>query len=182
MELLYLFLIALINSVDNIGIGIAYSIAGIKIELSKNILIGFMAFVISVISSFSGNFVASFISEKLASVISLLLMGGMGLRMIYEVVFHKAEEEISSIKVMKYREALIIGTVLALDDIPSSVSSGLMGHSILMISLPYFIISLSIFFLANYGSKYFIKLKIGKKANIAAGILMILIGLSQLLE
>ena len=39
MQLLYLFLIALLNSIDNIGIGAAYSIAGVKVRLLKNILI-----------------------------------------------------------------------------------------------------------------------------------------------
>jgi len=182
MELIYLFFIALINSVDYIGIGIAYSIAGVRVQIGKNFLIAFMAFIISLISSFSGNFIAHYISHELASIISLLLMGGMGLKMIYEACFQGHEDEFSKIRLLKYKEALAVGTVLALDDIPSSVGSGLVGHDIFMIAIPYFIISIAIFLLGNYGSSFFAKLKIGKKANIAAGILMILIGIFQVLE
>jgi putative Mn2+ efflux pump MntP len=182
MELIYLFFIAFINSVDNIGIGIAYSIAGVKVQIGKNLLIAFMAFVISLISSFSGNFIAHHISDEQASIISLLLMGGMGIKMIYEAVFDKDGDMADKVRILKYKEAFAIGTVLALDDIPSSVGSGLVGHDIFMISIPYFIISVAIFLLGNYGSRFFTKLKIGKKANIAAGILMILIGISQVLE
>ncbi|NOW92746.1 hypothetical protein CCS79_06740 [Clostridium diolis] len=51
MQLLYLFLIAILNSIDNLGVGIAYGIAGIKVKFSKNLLIAFLAFAVSFIAS-----------------------------------------------------------------------------------------------------------------------------------
>jgi putative Mn2+ efflux pump MntP len=183
MSIIYLFFIAFINSIDNIGIGVAYSIAGVRVQLKKNLLISFMAFAVSYVSSFSGHFISNYISEDLASVISMLLMGFMGFRMVYEAFKGEdKDEDLEKIKTLGYKEALSIGTVLALDDVASSVGSGLVGYGPFMISMPYFVISFIIFFLGNYGTSFFKKLKIGKKANIAAGIIMILLGLAQLLE
>ena len=47
MHLLYLFLIAILNTIDNLGVGIA----GIKVKFSKNLLIAFLAFAVSFIAS-----------------------------------------------------------------------------------------------------------------------------------
>jgi hypothetical protein len=37
MQLLYLFTIAFLNSIDNIGVGVIYSVGGIKVKLFKNL-------------------------------------------------------------------------------------------------------------------------------------------------
>lgn len=181
MKLIYLFFIAFINSIDNIGIGIAYSIAGVRVQLSKNMLISFLAFAVSFVSSLTGVIVSKYIGDDTAAIISMFLLSGMGIRMIYEA-FHESEDEgkINSIKVIGYKEAFLVGIVLALDDVPSSISSGLVGYDAFMVSMPYFVISFLIFFLGNYGIKFFTKLKIGKKANIIAGSLMIIMGISQI--
>lgn len=182
MQLIYLFFIAFINSVDNIGVGVAYSIAGTKVPFRKNLLISLMAFGVSYVSSLSGHFISLHINEELASILGMLLMVFMGIKIIYEAVTEsKEKEEITKGKMISYKEALSVGIALAIDDVGSSVSSGLIGHSAFMISMPYFVISVLIFFSGNLGTEFFKKLKIGIKANIISGILMILIGLSDII-
>lgn len=182
MQLIYLFVISFLNSIDNIGVGVAYSVAGIKVKLSKNILMAFLAFIVSFLASFSGQFISYFLSDNECSIISMLLLVLMGTRMIYTSFSKKKNSDLNKIKELNYKEALSVGTALALDDVGSSVSSGLIGFSPFMISFPYFIISLAIFFSGNYALNFITKLNLGNKPTIVAGLLMILIGISQFFE
>lgn len=182
MQFLYLFIIAILNSIDNIGVGVAYSVAGVKVKLSKNILIAFLAFIVSFIASLSGQFISNYLSDTECSLISMLLLVLMGINMIFSSFYKKENKELNVVKELGYKEAFSIGIALALDDISSSVSSALLGYSAFMVSLPYFIISLAIFFSGNYALKFISKLNIGNKPTILAGILMIIIGLSQFFD
>lgn len=182
MQLIYLFIIAILNSIDNLGVGAAYSVAGVKVKLSKNILIAFLAFIVSFIASLSGQLLSYFLSDSECSIVSMLLLVLMGSNMIYTSLFKKRDNDLNKIKELGYKEAFSVGIALALDDISSSVSSALLGYNAFMISFPYFIISLIIFFSGNYALKYISKLNLGNKPTIAAGILMIIIGLSQFFD
>lgn len=182
MQLLYLFLIPLLNSIDNIGIGAAYSIAGVKVRLLKNILIAFIAFIVSFLSAIFGQLISYYLNDTECTIISMLLLILMGANMIYTSFSKKKCNELNDIIELDFKEAFSIGIALALDDISSSVSSSLLGFSAFMTSFPYFIISLVIFFSANYASRFISKFNFGKKATLVAGILMILIGISQFFE
>lgn len=180
MQLVYLFTIAFLNSIDNIGVGVVYSVAGVKVKLFKNILLALLAFSVSFIASLSGHFVSHFLSEGACSIISMLLLVLMGSKMIYSCFSKRRSFEFKREKELEYKEAFSVGAALAFDDIGSSVSSALIGYSPFMISFPFFIISLAIFFFGNYALKYTTKYNLGDKPTIAAGILMILLGLSQI--
>lgn len=181
LHILYLFFIAMLNSVDNAGIGIAYSVSGKKVPIFKNILISIMAFAVSFVSALSGDIISGFLSQQMCTVISMSLLIFMGSRMIYQA-FRKKDEDLDKYNIISNKEAIAVGTVLALDDVGSSVSSGLIGYGAFMVSLPFFVISFIIFSLANYGGKFVRRLNIGKKATVVSGILMILMAVFQLFD
>ena len=180
MQLIYLFTIAFLNSIDNIGVGVVYSVAGIKVKLFSNILLASLAFGVSFIAALSGRLLSNFISEQACSIISMLLLVFMGANMVLSAFYKKGNIDIHKVKELKYKEALYAGVALAFDDIGSSVSSALIGYSPFMISLPFFIISLAIFFFGNYTLKYTTKFNLGNKPTIVAGVMMILLGVSQI--
>lgn len=180
MHLIYLFVIAFVNSIDNIGIGVAYSVGRIKIGFYKNIIISSIAFIVSYIAAISGNVVSNFLSDNVCTMLSVIILVVMGSKMIIKSIIEKNNDDEYKVKNIKYTEVISIGLVLALDDVGSSVSSGLSGYSPFAISLPYFIISIMIFMLSDYGTRFFGKLKIGKKATIISGVVMILMGLLEL--
>lgn len=182
MQIIYLFIIAILNSIDNIGVGVAYSIAGIKVKFSKNILIAFIAFIVSYISALFGQVISYFLSDTQSAFISMLLLVLMGIRIIYASFSKNKNNDLNKVKELSFKEALSIGIALAIDDVSSSVSSALIGYSAFMTSFPYFIISLAIFFSSNYTAKFITKFNLGNKPTIVAGILMILIGIFQFFE
>ena len=180
MQLIYLFTIAFLNSIDNIGVGVVYSVAGIKVKLFKNLLLAALAFIVSFIASLSGQLVSHFLNESACSIISMLLLVLVGAKMIYSCVLKKRSIDLNKEKELKYKEAFSVGAALAFDDIGSSVSSALIGYSPFMISFPFFIISLAIFFTGNYALKYTTKYNLGDKPTIVAGVIMVLLGISQI--
>jgi putative Mn2+ efflux pump MntP len=182
VSIIYLFFIAILNSIDNMGVGVAYSIAGKKVPIFKNILISLMAFAVSFVSSLSGGIISHFLNERICTIISMLLLVSMGLRMIYQSFSEKDDNDLEKYNVISNKEAITVGIILALDDVGSSVSSGLIGYGPFMVSMPYFVISFIIFSLANYGAGFVSKLNIGKKATIVSGILMILMGALQFFD
>jgi putative Mn2+ efflux pump MntP len=185
-DVIYLTVIAFLNSIDNLGIAVAYSISGKKIPLIKNLLISLAAFLVSYLSGLSGEFISKFLTEETSAVIAFGILVLMGANMIYHA-FKKdheteASEEAAKLNVVSNKEAIIVGTILALDDVGSSVSSGLIGHGPFMIAFPFFILSFIMFFLANYGARYTSKWKIGKKATAISGTIMILLGILRLFD
>lgn len=182
MQIIYLFIIAILNSIDNIGVGVAYSIAGIKVKLSKNLLIAFLAFIVSYISALFGQLISYFLSDTQSAFISMLLLVLMGIRIIYTSFSKKNHNDLNNVKDLSFKEALSVGIALAIDDVSSSVSSALIGYGAFMTSFPYFIISLVIFFSSNYTGRFFTKFNFGNKPTIVAGILMILIGIFEFFE
>lgn len=73
---------AIFNSIINIGVGVAYSIAGVKVKLSKNILIAFIAFIVSLAALF-GQRISHYLNDTECINISMLLLILMGTNMIY---------------------------------------------------------------------------------------------------
>ena len=180
--ILYLLFIALINSFDNIGIRVAYSIGGVKVQFFKNILISLMAFAVSFTASLSGHIISDFLSEEISSILSMLLLLFTGLKIAAEP-FMKKEKEFVNIKFLSYKESVSIGIALALDDIGGSIGVGLVGYSPLAVGLAFFTVSFLIFLTGNYMIKILEKLKVNHKiATVMAGLVMIVIGISQVIE
>lgn len=179
---IFLLFIAFINSFDNVGIRIAYSIGGIQVQLKKNLLISFMAFAVSFVASLSGNFISNLLNDDIASILSMILISGTGIKIMLEP-FIKKKNEIEEIKNLSYKESISIGTALALDDIGGSVGIGLVGYHPVAVGLAFFVVSFLIFISGNYAISLLSKLKVDKRiATVLAGILMIIMGITQIIE
>jgi len=179
--ILYLLFIALINSFDNIGIRVAYSLGGIKVQFLKNIVISLMAFTVSLIASFSGNVVSGFLDDKLSSFLSMLLLLFTGIRIIIQT-FRKEQKDAVNIKTLGYKESISIGIALALDDIGGAVGVGLAGYNAFAVASAFFTVSFLIFLTGNYLIRILRKLRISYKlTTVLAGLLMIVIGISQVI-
>lgn len=179
MKFIFLMFVAVINSFDNMGVRVAYSIGGIRINLFKNILISFMAFAVAFMGSFSASILSRLISEHLASIISMSLFIIMGINLLYNG-YRKKREQDEEVYEFSYKEAISIGTALAVDDIGGAVGVGLVGHNPVTVGTAFFIVSFIIFLAGNYGIKLFSKLKIAGYGYYIAGSLMMLLGILQL--
>jgi putative Mn2+ efflux pump MntP len=190
-QIIFLLVVATVNSIDNMGVRIAYSVGGIKVLTLKNILISFMAFAVSFLSALSGDIISHFLDKDICSILSMLLLSFMGLKLILQPYSKKRKDAKSEReyavgsedgKALSYKEAISIGIALAVDDIGGSVSVGLVGYNPFMVGLAFFIVSYLIFFGGNYLIKYLSKLTMGNKTTIVSGLILIVLGISQVIE
>lgn len=201
MHFFYTILIALANNLDNISVRIAYSVSGIKISAVKNLWISAITFLIATLAALAGSRISSFFDSRISSVISMLLLAGIGVWIIKEQLVKeedsgngkqtKSKKNLLGIlrrpesadadgsKEIDFKEATMLGIALSLDNIGGGFSAGMMGLNMFYMGLMSALVSFLALWTGNYISVLLNKYGLSKKAAVASGIALILIGLKQ---
>lgn len=203
MHLLYVFLIALANNIDNIGVRITYSIRGIKIDTLKNLWISIITFFISLLSAFSGTFVLSILNKRVCSILSMILLTTMGLWIILEpflkgkglfhdenanknkvlicnILSNPESADIDNSKDINFKEATFLGIALSINNIGGSLSAGIIGLNSYFIGLFSAVVSFVALWSGNYLTVFLNRYNIGNQAVMLSGIILIIIGIKQI--
>jgi putative sporulation protein YtaF len=197
--LLYSVLIALANNVDNIGVRIAYCIRGIKLGISQNLWIAVITFIISTLAAELGAVVSGAIGENVCKIVSFALLVCIGLwfaaepylkkrkklnekpvNSIIEVLKNPEESDLDNSKSIDFKEATLLGLSLSINNVGGSLSGGMIGLNGILIGILSAVVSFIALFAGNYLTGYFVRLKLGDKAAIISGVILILIGIKQL--
>jgi putative sporulation protein YtaF len=204
-NLLYTFLIALTNNLDNIGVRIAYSIQGIRIDALINVWISVITFVISFFAAYSGTIISEFLSKQLSSVIAMLLLTAIGLWMILEpyirrknhcaiesdqgnkisifhVLLNPENADTDKSKHIDFKEATLLGIALSINNVGGGISAGMIGLNSFWVGLLSAVLSFLALWVGNYLAEVFIKWNVTHKATVVAGFLLIAIGIEQIMK
>lgn len=202
---LFTFFIAFTNNLDNIGVRIAYSIRGITITPLINGWISVITFVISFFSAFFGTILSEFLGKQACSIIAMLLLTAIGLWMIFEpyirrndysiiesdqgmkksifhVLLNPIHADMDNSKHIDFKEATLLGFGLSINNVGGAVSAGMIGLNSFWVGLLSAVLSFLALWAGNYIAAVFIKWKITHKATVAAGILLIAIGIEQIIK
>jgi putative sporulation protein YtaF len=196
--ILFTVLIALTNSIDNLGAWIAFSLKGIKVANLINLWISFLTFVISTAAAYAGSLLPGAIDGRACAWISMALFVSMGAWFIAEPVIKRRkrrregrglinilenpeEADINRSKDIDIREATLLGIALSINNMGGSFSAGVIGLN------PWLIGGLSA--AANFGalwvgrrvSAFFQRFRLGDAACLISGAILILIGIRQIL-
>lgn len=199
MNLIYTFLIALANNIDNIGVRLAYSIKGIKISTKNNLWISIITFFISTLSAFSGAFFSSILGRKFTSYISMTILFIIGILLIIDAFKEKEKNttikdrdnliniinnpemaDLDDSKEIDFKEATILAVALSINNIGGGLSAGMIGLNVIFVGLLSAGLSFIALWAGNFMTKLFRKLNIGNKANLIAGLLLIILGIKQI--
>lgn len=201
---LYIMAIALANNVDNIGVRIAYSIRGIKISAPINCWISVITFIISFFAAFSGMTISGVMSKRSASIVAMLLLSAIGLWMIIEpqikrrsrpaaespqedgksicrVLVKPEDADVDNSKHIDFKEATVLGIALSINNVGGGLSAGIIGLDPFWIGLLSAFLSFVALWAGNYIAEFFIKWNMSEKATVAAGIILIAIGIGQVI-
>jgi putative sporulation protein YtaF len=202
LHFLHLFIIALTNNLDNIGVRIAYTIRGIKITNVINIWISVITFVISYFAAFSGTLLSGYLGKHLSSLLTMILLSGIGSYMIYRqylkrmcqgefgqdrkngichILLKPEDADVDHSKHIDFKEATLLGIALSINNVGGGVSAGMIGLNPFWVGLLSAVLSFLILWAGNYMAEFFIKWNLSNKATIAAGILLIAIGIEQVI-
>jgi len=203
-HLFYILVISLANNLDNIGVRIAYSIRGIKISVPINVWISVITFIISGFAAYSGALITGVLSKQLASVVSMVLLSGIGLWIMIEpymktnhddldenqqeaktnfwhVFTNPSKADRDNSKHIDFKEATVLGVALSINNIGGGLGAGMIGLNSFWVGFFSALISFIALWAGNYITDYFTKWNIGNKATVVAGIALILIGIEQIL-
>ena len=202
MHFLYTILIALANNLDNISVRIAYSVCGIKISTIKNLWIAVITFFIATLAALAGSRISLFFDAGISSVISMLLLAGIGIWIIKEQFIKQKDNEndkpaknakqllnilrkpesadADGSKEIDFKEATILGMALSLDNIGGGFSAGMMGLNMFYMGLMSALVSFLALWTGNYISLFLNRYGLGRKAAVISGIALILLGLKQI--
>ena len=106
----------------------------------------------------------------------------IGVKMLYECIFKKGEDTVESESALDIKELFVLAVATSIDALAVGVTFALLpdvniGTSVLFIGLTTFLLSgIGVFIGNRFGSRF------EKKAEIAGGVILILIGLKILLE
>lgn len=201
-SILYAFLIALTNNVDNIGARIAYSIQGTRISTPINLWISVITFVISFFAAFSGAIISGSLGKRFSSILAMVFLVAIGSWMILEqylktrrsgnphrenpknirdVLLNPEDADLDNSKHIDFKEATILGIALSINNVGGGLSAGMIGLNSLLVGFLSAVLSFVALWAGNYVAEFFIRRNISNKAAVAGGILLIAIGVEQLL-
>lgn len=195
MNFIYTALIALANNVDNISVRLAYSIRGINISNTKNFYISIITFIISSFSAFSGKLFSSIMSKTVSSYISMMLFVCIGIFIITEPLMKKKSNNSTIINILKdpqtadmdnsknidFKEATFLGIALSINNVGGCISAGMIGLNTFFIGLLSAVVSFICLWAGNYVTKFLSNKISTKNASMIAGIVLIIIGLTQVI-
>jgi putative sporulation protein YtaF len=201
LHFLHVFIIALTNNLDNIGVRIAYTIRGIKISTAINTWISVITFAISYFAAYSGTVISGYIGKRLSSILTLILLSGIGSYMIYSqylkrmcqgefgqdhkkgvchILLKPENADMDNSKHIDFKEATVLGIALSINNVGGGVSAGMIGLNPFWVGCLSAVLSFLILWAGNVMAEFFIKWNLSNKATITAGILLIAIGIEQM--
>jgi putative sporulation protein YtaF len=187
-------MIGVASNLDNGGVGIAYGIRKISIPFWANLIIGIISFLATAISGFFGHYIARFLSPVAANICGMFVLVAVGVWVLYQPLRQKREDGHSMVTILQdpekadwdgsnsigFWESVVLGMALAMNALAGGFDAGLTGLSILFTALSVFVFSLVLLGGAAYVGEKYASHRLGDRASIIAGVLLILIGIHQL--
>lgn len=193
--LVTLILIAIASNLDNGGVGIAYGVRNISIPLWANGMIAIISFLFTAFAGFFGQYLARFLSPAIGNLVGTGVLVSVGLWVLYQpfrkrkkhgknrvtqILQDPEKADWDGSQSIGFWESFVLGIALAVNALAGGFDAGVTGLNVMMAALA--IGGCSFLFLggAAYVGKKYMACKLGDRATIIAGILLILIGFHQM--
>jgi len=206
MHIFSALIFAIVVSIDNFTVGIAYGVKKIRISPSSNILIGLISSLGTLLSMILGLAIINLISAKTANLLGCIILLTLGIYFIID--FFKKKFNIQSFKLqlkpdlsvctvllnypefadvdksgtLELKESIMLAFALALNNFGLGIGVGITGINIVQVTIFTFITSiLSILIGYTIGQKYLSKL-LGDYASLFSGCLIIFLSIYEIFK
>lgn len=192
--------IGLASNLDNAGVGIAYGVRKIHIPWYSNLTIALISFLATLFSGLFGNWIALWVHPLIGQWIGTVVIVAVGVWVLLQPFVEKKpvsppendpptltrllrnpeEADVDSSKSLSIGESVVLGIALAMNALAGGFNAGITHLNIFYTSLSVGIFSFLLLALcAGFGEKYAAE-KLGNRATVVSGVLLILIGLHQI--
>lgn len=180
-----LVLLGIAGNLDNLVVGVAYGARRKRIPALANLLIAGCAFLFTIGTTWLGEYVRRYLSATSANVIGAILLIGMGIWTLLPAPgTRKTKPQQTAAEqsgVITWPESIVLGIALSINCLTNGFTAGLwhLGAVPAALSDAFFTYA-ALWAGSALGMRYAADW-LGNKATIAAGCLMILLGVYQLL-
>jgi putative sporulation protein YtaF len=193
--------IALANNLDNLGVGIAFGVARIRLGPLINLWIALLTFVMTGVAVLFGNHLGSLLALPLAHALSAAILCGMGIWMLLatprpdgperppedagrvslrQILSDPTRADQNRSRDIDAREATLLAVAVSLNNLGGGVGAGLAHLSALWTALSSAMVSFLVVWLGAWAGGRLGGARLGKQAQTIAGSLLVLVGLWQL--
>lgn len=198
MHLAAIILFSFSACIDNIAVGLAYGIKKVKIDAAMNLLIALISAFGTFIAMFGGKTFSLLISIKAANIIGssiLILLGSVGLiKYLYssknkstekailaeEILENPEKADMDSSGNIDIKEAFILGSALAINNIGLSLGAGIAGMNLYITTVFTFFISMLNMRLGYYISSKFLSETFKGISCIFSFLIILILGIYEL--
>lgn len=191
--------IGLASNLDNAGVGIAYGVRKIHIPWYSNLTIAIISFIATLVSGFFGNWISAWMPPWVGQLIGTIVIIGVGIWVLIQPYLEKKpapkepsansltrllqspeEADIDSSKSLSIPESIILGIALAMNALAGGFNAGITQLNVWYTSLSVGLFSFILLALcAGFGEKFAAE-KLGHRATVVSGLLLIFIGFRQM--
>lgn len=202
MHVISIILFAIASSSDNFVIGLSYGAKRIKINLISNLIVstisGVGTFIAMIFGGVFHNFIPVYASKAIGSITIILF----GLYMLIVAFKNKHQENIEEeknndkyytkvfknpeivdknhSKVIEYKEAIVLGFILCLNNIGLGIAASIVGINIYAASLASLAFSIVFIPLGCYVGEKIIYTQLSRNSETIAAIIIILLGVYEI--
>lgn len=198
-SLLAIIVIGLASNLDNAGVGVAYGVRKIRIPWFSNLAIAIISFLATLLSGLFGNWISIWVHPWIGQLIGTIVIVSVGVWVLLQPFVEKKhaasdydtnpvtrllrnpeEADKDSSKSISLGESILLGIALAMNALAGGFNAGITHLNIWYTSLSVGIFSYVLLALfAGFGEKYAAE-KLGNRATIISGLLLIIIGINQM--
>ncbi len=196
-KLIAMILLGVAANLDNLGVGIAYGTADLKIRPAANFLIAVISMLLAWIAVVAGRSLGDFLPLNIANIAGASIIVAVGIWVaIHQSISEWIEEMRSNGKwqsqplnddiltknsslSLSNKKILLLGFSLSINAMAGGVGAGLSGYNPQWVALGIGIFSYLTIDCGQYLGKAYIGKWLGAYAHWAAGILLVLIGIYE---
>lgn len=192
--------IGLASNLDNAGVGIAYGVRKIQISGLANLMIAVISVIATLIGGALGGLVSNWITPFMAHLIGTIVIVGVGIwvmcqpflekktkkreansNLVTQILRSPEEADRDQSKTISIGEAVLLGTALSMNALAGGFDAGITRLNLFATAISVGVLSYILMAVCSYiGSRYAAD-KLGDRATILSGLLLILIGLHQII-
>jgi len=204
MHILSIFFFALSSSSDNFIIGLSYGSKKIRINFMNNLLVAFISCIGTVIAMLFGKLFCKFIPLKYTNIFGSLILILFGVFMLFnaykksnknkelicdrhskisyynEMIEHPDVVDKDNSKTIEFKEALILGFILCINNIGLGIGASITGLNIYLTSLSSLIFSILFIKVGYYYGSILLSSKLANYSESISACIIILLGVYEL--
>lgn len=197
-SLIAMLAIGIASNLDNAGVGIAYGVRKIRIPWYSNLSIAFISLLATFLSGVFGSWISLWVNPWIGQFIGTVVIVGVGIWVLFQPFVDKKppvvdqnstltrllrnpeQADKDSSQSISLGESIFLGVALAMNALAGGFNAGITHLNISLTSISVGAFSFLLLGVCSLLSEKYAAERLGNRATVISGLLLILIGIHQM--